>query len=187
MTAKSTTGKPAHLPDNPWVTAESRLDRFLFRIINIYPPFVGAGIHVLHRRSDPFTVVVRLRQYPWNRNAFGTHFGGSLYAMCDPFFCLIVLRHLGRSYSVWDTKATIEFLRPGRGTVEAAFHVPPSAIDDIRRRADAGEIVQPAFTAEIRDARGSVVARLEKTLYVRKKTERPRAQSAPRPSGSPES
>jgi len=62
----------------------TRRERFLFRIINVYPPYLGAGVRVLHREGDERTFRVEMRLRPWNRNLFGTHFGGSLYAMCDP-------------------------------------------------------------------------------------------------------
>ena len=62
-----------------------------------------------------------MRLTSWNRNFVGTHFGGSLYSMCDPFFVLILSAALGRDYVVWDKAAAIRFLRPGRGTVKATF------------------------------------------------------------------
>ena len=35
--------------------------------------------------------------------------------------------------------------------------------------AEAGEVVEPLFTAEVLDEAGKIVARVEKLLYVRKK------------------
>ena len=49
----------------------------------------------------------------WNKNYVGTHFGGSLYTMCDPFFMLILVNNLGSGYIVWDKAATIRFKKPG--------------------------------------------------------------------------
>lgn len=145
-----------------------RVQRLLARIINVYPPFVGAGIRVRQSKADPYTVVSSMTLRLWNRNLFGTHFGGSLYAMCDPFFALILARHLGAGYVVWDRLASIEFLRPGRGTVRATFHIPPEEIAKIRERADGGEKVEPRLVAEVVGEDGEVVARIEKTLYVRR-------------------
>jgi len=45
--------------------------------------------------------------------------------MCDPWFMLILMQHLGRDYIVWDKAASIQFLKPGRGTVAATFHISP--------------------------------------------------------------
>ncbi len=150
-----------------------RVQRLLARIINFYPPFLGAGIRVRQSKAEPYTVISSMTLRPWNRNLFGTHFGGSLYAMCDPFFALILARHLGAGYVVWDRSASIEFLRPGRGIVRATFHIPPDEIAKIRERADEGEKVEPRLVAEVVGEDGEVVARVEKKLYVRRaRTER---------------
>jgi hypothetical protein len=88
--------------------------------------------------------------------------------MCDPFFAIILVRALGRGYVVWDRAATIEFLRPGRGTVRATFHVPPAEVERIRERADAGEKVEPEFVVEVVGEDGAPVARVGKKLHVRR-------------------
>jgi hypothetical protein len=103
----------------------------------------------------------------WNRNALGTHFGGSLYSMCDPFFVLILIEALGPGFVVWDKAATIRFRRPGRGTVEALFAIPAGAIAEIAATARREGRVEPAFTAEVRDEAGELVAEVDKTLSVR--------------------
>jgi acyl-coenzyme A thioesterase PaaI-like protein len=150
------------------MSSPQRVQIFLARIVNIYPPFLGAGIRVRQSKADPFTIVSSMKLRLWNRNLFGTHFGGSLYAMCDPFFAIILARQLGAGYVVWDRSALIEFLRPGRGTVQATFHIPPDEIARIRERADAGEKVEPLLVAEVVGEDGAAVARVEKRLYVRR-------------------
>lgn len=146
-----------------------RQNRFLLSIINVYPPYLGAGISIRFPKEDPYTVVSRMSLRFYNRNLFGTHFGGSLYSMCDPHFVFILIRHLGNGYVVWDKAASIDFVRPGRGTVTALFRIPPEEIEAIRVRADAGEKVEPVLTANVVDAGGELVARVQKRLYVRKK------------------
>jgi len=141
----------------------------LLRWINFYPPFLGAGIRVIYTGPDYRTIRVQMKLTRLNLNAVGTHFGGSLYAMCDPWFMLMLMHHLGDGYVVWDKAATIQFLRPGRGTVTATFEMPQDRVDEIRRRVDAGEKIEPVFVAEVVDAKNEVVARVEKLLYVRKK------------------
>jgi acyl-coenzyme A thioesterase PaaI-like protein len=142
--------------------------RWLIRLLNLYPPYLGAGVRV-KASPDLRTFEVRMRLRWWNRNYVGTHFGGSLYTMCDPFFMLILLEALGSGYVVWDKAATIRFRRPGRGLVKATFHIPQERIDEIRAAADAGGKVEPVFTVEVVDGEGKVVAEVEKLLYVRKK------------------
>jgi uncharacterized protein DUF4442 len=142
--------------------------RWLFRLLNLYPPYLGAGIRV-KASPDLRTFEVRMRLRWWNRNYVATHFGGSLYAMCDPFFMLILIEALGRGYVVWDKSATIRFRRPGRGTVAAVFHIPQEKIDEIRAAADAARKVEPVFQVEVVDEQGEVVAEVEKLVYVRRK------------------
>lgn len=142
--------------------------RWLFRLLGLYPPYLGAGIRV-KASLDLRTFEVRLRLRWWNRNFVGTHFGGSLYAMCDPFFMLILLEALGRDYIVWDKAATIRFRRPGKGTVRATFHIPPERVEEIRAAADAQGKIEPTFQVEVVDERGEVVAEVEKLVYVRRK------------------
>ena len=147
----------------------TRRERFLVRVLNVYPPYLGAGIRVLHGRGDDRTFRVEMRLRPWNRNLFGTHFGGSLYAMCDPWFCWLLVRHLGSAYLVWDKAASIEFLKPGRGRVTATFHVAPEVVAAIRADADRDGKTEPVLTAEVVGEDGEVVARVTKTLWVRRK------------------
>jgi len=137
------------------------------RFVNLYPPFLGAGIWT--RQLDEHTVYVEMKLTFLNRNIVGTHFGGSLYAMCDPWFMLILMRTLGTDYIVWDKAASIQFLRPGRGTVTATFHIPQERVDEIRQAADSGEKIEPTFTVDVLDEKGEAVAHVEKLLYVRKK------------------
>lgn len=105
----------------------------------------------------------------FNRNDVGTHFGGSLYSMTDPFFMLMLINILGPEFIVWDQAARITFHRPGRGTVRARFVLTDENIEAIRREAESGQPVRPRFTIQVVDEEGKVVVEVEKVLYVRKK------------------
>lgn len=137
--------------------------------MNLWPPFLGAGIRVRHIAEDWSEVRVDLRQGVLNRNYVGTHYGGSLFSMTDPFYALMLMHLLGERYLVWDQAASIEFLAPGRGTVSAVFRLTNEEVEALRAQAASGERVSPAFDVEVRDARGALVARVHKTLYVRLK------------------
>lgn len=140
-----------------------------------WPPFLGAGIRVRSMAEDFREVVVEMKLGRLNRNYFGTHFGGSLYAMTDPFFAIMVFRNLGNDYLVWDKSGSIDYVAPGRGTVSAHFHLGERRIAEIRAQAAGGAKVLPEFEVDIRDAEGALVARVHKTLYVRlKPRKRPR-------------
>lgn len=157
----------AAMPINlPHLSPRSRL---FARFVNLYPQLLGAGIRVTHVSADGSTIQARLGLNFLNRNLVGTQFGGSLYALCDPWFMIILMQQLGGDYIVWDKAALIRFLRPGRTSVSATFHIPPESVADIRARADQGERVEPVFSVDVTDAIGQVVAQVEKRLYVRRK------------------
>ena len=148
----------------------------MVRLLSLYPPFLGAGIRV--RRLEAGhpggpeggpAFRVRLPLTLFNRNYFGTQFGGALYTMCDPFFVLLLLERIGPGYTVWDKAATIRFRRPGRGEVSALFHIPEERADAIRAEADRLGKAEPLFTVEVKDRQGRVVAEVEKLLHVRPK------------------
>jgi len=158
------------------------VQRHLYRIVNAYPPYLGAGIRFLRRESDAHTLKVELRLRFWNRNLFGTQFGGSLYSMCDPWFVFLLVRHLGPGFVVWDKAASIEFLRPGRGRVTATFHVPPETLAEIRRAAERDGKTEPVLTVDVVADDGEVVARVTKTLWVKRRGgSRPPGTSDPPP------
>lgn len=143
-----------------------RTARLLF---NIYPPYLMTGISVREVTSDWRRVVVRMALRWYNRNYFGTQFGGSLYAMTDPFYAIMLVRNLGADYIVWDRMASIEFLRPGRGAVTARFELTPELIEEVRVCTAVGAKYHPELSVEIRDDEGELVARVVKTMYVRRK------------------
>lgn len=151
----------------------SRLQRFMLRAVNYWPPFFGAGIRVTYRNPSFTAVDVEMRLHFWNRNYVGTHFGGSLYSMTDPFFMLMLIENLGPEYIVWDKAASIRFRKPGRGTVRAEFRLTDAELAAVRRDADANGKLEPTFTVQIKDEQGEVVAEVEKLLYVRKRATRP--------------
>ena len=151
------------------------LSRFTFgangmrRLFNWWPPFRGAGIRVREIAPDFRSATVELRTTLLNRNYVGTHFGGSLFAMTDPFFMIMMMKILGPEYLVWDKQATVRFLKPARGTVVARFRIAEERIAEARAATDAGEKYEPKFTVEIVDSEGVTVADVEKTLYIRRK------------------
>jgi hypothetical protein len=137
--------------------------------MNLWPPFVGAGIHVESIAEDFRAARVRLKLRWYNRNFFGVHFGGSLFAMTDPFFAILVMHNLSRDYLVWDKSSGIHFKAPGRGTVWADFSITQAQIDDILARTAGGEKYEPSFTVDVVDRAGNVVATIDKKLYIRRK------------------
>ncbi|HBK47321.1 MAG TPA: tetrameric acyl-CoA thioesterase [Xanthomonadaceae bacterium] len=144
-----------------------------FRLgLNLWPPYLFTGIHVAAISADYRHARVELRMRPWNRNYVGTHFGGSLFSMTDPFWMLLAMHNLGRDYYVWDKAGSIEFVKPGRGTVVARFDLDEAVLEEIRQATAGGEKCLRWFENEVVDAGGEVVARVRKQLYVKRKPRR---------------
>lgn len=136
---------------------------------NLWPPYLGAGIRIVEASPDYRRVKVALARSWWNANYVGTQFGGSMYAMIDPFYMLMLINNLGRGYVVWDKAARIEFKKPGRTRLTAEFQIDEALLADVRARAERDGKLTFDLPVEIRDADGDVVAEAVKTLYVRKK------------------
>ena len=69
----------------------ARRARLLRFGLNLYPPYLGAGVRVRHISADFREVRVKMGLNLFNRNYVGTQFGGSLYSMTDPFFMLLLI------------------------------------------------------------------------------------------------
>ena len=140
--------------------------------LNLYPPYIGAGVTVAHIAEDWSSMTVRLTLRWYNRNYVGTHFGGNLFTMTDPFYMLMLLHRLGPAYKVWDQKAEITFLKPGKGVVTAKMTASEDEITAIREATVNGAKHFAEFDIDIVDEEGDVVAIVHKTLYVREKPAR---------------
>ena len=143
--------------------------RALRRWINFWPPFLGMGIRIKHIAPDMKAVDVEMKLRFWNANYVGTQFGGSLFAMTDPFYMLMLMANLGREYVVWDKAATIRYRKPGKGTVRAEFRLSDSQVEDVREQLKTLPKYEPVFKVEVKDETGVVIAEVEKVIHVRKK------------------
>ena len=140
-----------------------------YKYMSWYGPFVGAGIKVTNISEDLTFFRAEMNLNWYNKNIVGTHFGGSLYAMCDPFFMLILLENLGKDFIVWDKSALIRFRKPGRMKVYADFSISRERIEEIKSEVqDAGKM-EYTFTAEVKDMNGLLIAEVEKLVYVKRK------------------
>lgn len=147
----------------------ARKARILRWALNLYPPYLGAGIRVRQISADFRRVRVKMGLGWYNRNYVRTQFGGSLYSMTDPFYMLMLMQLLGRDYIVWDKAAHIDFVSPGRGPVYAEFHIDDALIERIRQHTAGGDKYLPDLHVDVHDGQGTLVARVRKTLYVRLK------------------
>ena len=147
--------------------------------LNIFGPYLGAGVKVDYIAEDWREVRVSMKLRWYNRNAVGTHFGGSLYTIVDPHPMLMLIHLLGDDYIVWDKSASIDYRKPGRGTVHSTIRITDDDLDRIRRETAGGNKFLPEFDIEVLDGNQDLIAAVRKTLYVRKKGGHDRRRRAP--------
>lgn len=131
---------------------------------------MGTGIRVTRQDKDLRAVDVEMRLRSWNRNVMGVHFGGSLFAMTDPFYMAMLAPNLGPEYVVWDKAASIRFRKPGVGTVRAEFRLTEDRLEEIRAAVEREGRYDARFVVEVKDAAGAVVAEVERVIYCAKKS-----------------
>jgi acyl-coenzyme A thioesterase PaaI-like protein len=138
-------------------------------LLPLWPPFLGTGVSVEHVSADLRLITVSMKLHWYNRNFVGTQFGGGMCAMTDPFYMVMLFNALGPDYYVWDKAGQIEFIKPGRSKLSARFEINEGILDDIRRHTGNGEKYFKVLPVDITDAQGELVAKVQRTLYIRKK------------------
>lgn len=136
---------------------------------NLWLPYLGAGIRIQIVSADYRYVKVCLKRSWLNANYVGTQFGGSIYAMTDPFYMLMLINNLGNNYIVWDKASQIDFLKPGKTKLYAEFNLSESQILEIKNKADNQDKYVFDLPVEIKDEHQVIVAKVIKTLYIRRK------------------
>ncbi|MCB9189740.1 MAG: YiiD C-terminal domain-containing protein [Flavobacteriales bacterium] len=151
------------------MSARNKLFKKYLKLVNYWPPYIGAGIKVKEINKERTRFLVSLRLTQRNKNLFGTQFGGSLYAMTDPFYAFILVLNLGEDYIVWDKSAHIEFVKPGRSKVFADISISDQRIEEIKN--EINEIGKSTYTfkTQITDKDQNIVAVVSKEVYIRKK------------------
>jgi len=137
--------------------------------MSLWAPNFFSGIRVRRFSEDWTHATVELHVNRFTRNYVGTAFGGSMSAMTDPYYFMLVMHQLGRDYVVWDTRGEIELIKPGRGVLTAEFHVSPERVTEIRERAHGGAKVLEWFETVITDRGGDTVAKVRREVYIREK------------------
>lgn len=155
-----------------WLANLTPSARVLRIALNLWPPFLGAGIRVEAISKDFRYARIGLKLRLLNRNMWGVHFGGSLFAMTDAFYSIMLKHNLGIDYMVWDKAASIEFIKPGRGRVFAEFRLDAETIEAVRQATQHGDKHLPELRVNVMDERGDLVAAVHKTLYVRRVIEK---------------
>ncbi len=136
---------------------------------NLFPAYCATGARITYVASDFREVRVKLPLSWQTRNYVGTIFGGSMYAAVDPVYMLMLIKNLGKDYTVWDKSACITFKKPGRTTLFARFTIDRDELAAIHRELEHARHVDRTYHVDLTDDAGVVHASVEKVVYVRRK------------------
>ena len=151
---------------------------FVRLALNAWPPFWGAGIKI-ETLSDDFRFCrVTLKRRWWNANANGTQTGGSMFAMTDPIYPLMLMGHFKNRYYVWDKAGSISYVKPGKGTLVAEFDLTDSKLAAMVAATEGGRKHFPEFEVDVQEVSGELVAHVKRVLYLRAKPEHRSADDA---------
>jgi acyl-coenzyme A thioesterase PaaI-like protein len=140
----------------------------LLKLWNFWPPFLFTGIKIVTHSSDFKYLKAKLKLRFWNANYVGTQFGGSMFSLADPFYMVMLMKNLGKGYIVWDKSASIKFLKPGKTDLTAEFWLTEEDLAHIKKEVAEKEKTDWIKSVEIKDADGSVVAAVEKTITIKR-------------------
>ncbi len=140
-------------------------------LLNLYPPYLGAGVKCSYISEDWDELHVEMKVRWYNKNRVGTHFGGSLYSMVDPHLMLLLMQKLGRNYYIWDKCADIDFIKATTRPVKAVIKLSQARLDEIKANTANGEKFLPEFELDIINTDKELIARVNKTLYIKRKPE----------------
>lgn len=148
----------------------SFLQKYIRHLWRFWPPFLFSGIRIV--KLDPLFryAKVKLKLSFWTANYLGTQYGGSLFSMTDPFYMLMLIKNLGKEYAVWDKSASISYLKPGKSDVFAEFSLSEEDLTLIRSALEKEDRLLWTRQIEIKDLAGEVIARVEKTISIKKKS-----------------
>ena len=146
----------------------TRLRRYAF---NFFPAYRGTGARFTYIAGDWREVRFKLPLSWRTRNYVGTIYGGSMYGAVDPIYMIMLIQLLGPGYVVWDKAASIRFKKPGKTTLTARFVIDEAETDAIKAALADQPTIDRAYQIDLVDRDGVVHASVEKTIYIRRKTQ----------------
>ncbi len=142
-------------------------------LFRFWPPFFGANIRITKLSPDFREIETKMKLTKLNSNFVGTHYGGSMFSMTDPFYMIMLIRILGSDYMVWDKSSSIDFKKPGTTEISAVFRISDEKLEEIIEKTKDGSPYFAKFCTDVLDTNNSVVASVNKTIYIRKKKKAP--------------
>lgn len=145
-------------------------ERTLKWVMRLYPPLLFQRIWVQRFHRDFKGVDVKILYSILNKNYNSSIFGGTIYAAADPFFALLfdqIFRRKGYKTRVWLKSASIDYIKPGRGTLYFQIQLTDDAIEEAQQTLDmTGKFIQK-FMLDIVDKNGELCAKVMNEVYVR--------------------
>jgi Domain of unknown function (DUF4442) len=125
----------------------------------------------MNRTADNLrTIDVELRHRRWTQSLVRAQYGGSIFSMTDPFYVLMLIHNLGPEYIVWDKDASIKYLKPGRSKLHCEFRLTDEKLAEIRGALEAHPTTESSFSILVLDSAQDIVAEVEKTIHIRKRS-----------------
>lgn len=146
---------------------ESRLWRW---VGNWFPAYRGSGAKVTYVSSDFHDVCIELPCSWRTRNHMGITWGGSLYAALDPIYGVMLYKLLGHKFRVIDSEAKIRFLKPGRETLYAHFHIPEENFHSLKQQLTSCDKTQLHLQVSLKNKQGIVHVTCDKHIHINRLT-----------------
>jgi len=142
---------------------ESRAWRWLG---NRFPAYRGSGAKVTYVSSDFHDVFIKLPCNWKTKNHMGITWGGSLYAALDPIYGVMLYKILGRQYRVIDSQAEIRFLKPGKETLYAHFHIPAADLSTLKDQLTHSDKSRIQLQVSLKNKQGEIHATCDKHIHI---------------------
>ena len=146
---------------------ESKVWRWLG---NWFPAYRGSGAKVTYVSSDFHDVCIKLPSNWRTKNHMGITWGGSLYAALDPIYGVMLYKLLGQQFRVIDSEAKIRFLKPGRETLYAHFHIPKENVYALKQRLITCDKTQLHLQVSLKNKQGIIHATCDKHIHINRLT-----------------
>lgn len=141
---------------------------YFLRFWNFWPPFLFTGIKIIEKSPDYRHMKVKLKLRFWTSNYLGTQYGGSMFSMTDAFYMIMLIKNLGKGYSIWDKAASIRFLKPGKTDLFVEYNLSEKDLQSIKNELESNSRINWTRKIEIKDRNDEIVAEVERVISIKK-------------------
>jgi hypothetical protein len=140
-------------------------------MLNLFPPLLMGGVHVVEVGRDFRSCRVRVAKSLLTRNLQGSTFGGTIFAAADPFHAILywqALAHRGIRVQAWLKRATIAYRKPASTALTLEFALGDDDIESAVRAIEAEGRFERSFRVDAVDAHGVACAEVETLVHLRR-------------------